>query len=62
VARIFLSEAEAEAWGLKKKRTFNYRKMQEKVITRVLAGLILVFAGAVLTWKGPAVFHFITTL
>lgn len=44
MAKIFLSEDEAVAWGLvepPKKRIFNPRKMVNNVTIRVIAGVIV---------------------
>lgn len=44
MAKIFLSEDEAVAWGLAsppKKRIFNHRKMINNVTIRVIAGVIV---------------------
>ena len=53
MARIFLTEEEAEDWGLKKKQVFNVRKMPEKILIRVLAGFIVLILGFTVSFNGP---------
>lgn len=49
MARIFITEEEAEDWGLKPKKVFNPRKIPEKILVRVLSGLALLVIGLLVT-------------
>lgn len=53
MARIFLTEDEAIDWGLKRPKRFNTRKMPEKILVRVLAGIIVLMSTLLLSIGGP---------
>lgn len=62
MARIFLSKEEAETWGLVPKKLFDMSKVSEKILIRVLAGVIVFLLILVLGLIGPHVRATLTSI
>lgn len=55
MARIFLTEAEAQAWGLLPKKWWDASTIKQKVLIRVVAGLVVVAVITALGFAGPGI-------
>lgn len=62
MARIFLSKEEAETWGLSPKKMFDMSKMSEKILIRVLAGVIVFLLILVLGLSDPHISATLTSI
>lgn len=49
MARIFLTEKEARAWGLRRHKFIKTQKVRERVISRLIAVLLIAIGAAVFT-------------
>lgn len=55
MARIFLTEAEAQEWGLVPKKWWNTPAVKQKVLIRVVSGLVVVAILTALGLAGPSI-------
>lgn len=55
MARIFLTETEAQAWGLLPKKWWDTPVIKQKVLIRVVSGLMVVAVVTALGFAGPGI-------
>ena len=62
MAKIFLTKDEGEAWGLVPKKMFDMSKMREKILIRVLAGVIVFLLVLIIGLSGPTISGTLTAI
>lgn len=62
MAKIFLTKDEGEVWGLVPKKMFDMSKMREKILIRVLAGVIVFLLVLIIGLSGPTISGTLTAI